>query len=167
MTTPTYELIERVTSSAVASVTFSSIPQTYRDLVILLNGESINSSAGYFMARINGASSNYSYVEAWGRDGSPISAGSTASGIVGVNGGPPFLHNKTFLKLDFLDYSVTDKHKSILVSTDESPTLTGRTINRYASTAAVSSIELFPSDGASPTGYWISGSVFSLYGIAG
>ncbi len=69
MATPTYHLIDStVLSSSASSVTFSSISQDYRDLILVATGTT--STATYRAVQLNGdTGSNYSYVNAAG-DGS-------------------------------------------------------------------------------------------------
>ena len=70
----TYTPIASITlASAASSVTFSGIPQTYTDLVVVINGTS--SASGELRYRLNGnTGSNYSFTQLYG-DGS--SAGSS------------------------------------------------------------------------------------------
>jgi hypothetical protein len=58
MATPTYDLIDSVTlSSSATSVTFSSITQDYRDLILVCEASSNNSPAGFY-GRYNGDTAN-------------------------------------------------------------------------------------------------------------
>jgi len=63
--------------------------------------------------------------------------------------------------LQFFDYSATNKHKSVLSRSDTATYGTGATANRWGSTAAISSILLYPN-----MNLFESGSTFHLYGIA-
>jgi hypothetical protein len=59
-----------------------------------------------------------------------------------------------------MDYSATDKHKTVLVRSNAASTGVEAIAQRWASTAAITSILVFPS-----TGSWAAGGTFSLYGI--
>jgi hypothetical protein len=61
----TYEVISNtVLSSRTGTVTFSSIPQTYYDLIIRINAQGIASGWNYINLRCNGdTSTNYSYAD--------------------------------------------------------------------------------------------------------
>ena len=148
MPTPTYDLIaSNVLSSSASSVTFNSIPATYRDLVLVTSG--LN---GGFFARLNGdTGANYSRVYMRGNGSSALS-GAGSENFVRVNGWATIFH--------FLDYSATDKHKPILIRSDTYYSLTQADAQRWANTAAINSIELNANGGDFP-----SGSTFYLYGI--
>lgn len=67
----TYTLISsNVLSSNAASVTFSSIPQTYTDLVLKVSVKTTSASAvGDFWIRLNSATSEYYYTRMYGAGG--------------------------------------------------------------------------------------------------
>jgi len=79
MPTPTYTPLATVTlGSTAASVTFSSIPATYRDLILIITAQRTGSPVNVGM-RFNGDSgSNYSSVFMTGTGSSAISG--TVSG---------------------------------------------------------------------------------------
>lgn len=63
MPTPTYELLSSNTVGAgnAANITFSNIPQTYRDLIVRISSRQNSSTATYqIYFTLNGSSSNYS-----------------------------------------------------------------------------------------------------------
>jgi hypothetical protein len=59
-----------------------------------------------------------------------------------------------------MDYSSTAKFTSIISRAKQSANGSEAFANRWANTAAVTSVEIFTS-----TGNWASGSSFALYGI--
>ena len=65
--------------------------------------------------------------------------------------------NKIF---QILDYSVTDKHKSVLYRDNNASDITAAIAGRWASTSAVNAIEIYTS-----VNQFASGSTFYLYGI--
>jgi len=148
----TYTQINSVTLAASsASVTFSGIPQNYRDLVLVFVGTS--SSDENLTPTINGSSSDFSWVQ---MTSAPTSNSGTNNSIGRVAGS-----SQTFGTLQFMDYSATDKHKTFLVRTNVTGTEVRQLAARWAQTTAITSIGL-----AIRTGFtWNSGSTFTLYGI--
>jgi hypothetical protein len=164
--TNTYIALSTITlATATSSVTFGSIPQTYRDLVLVVGNLSA-AAANTLYARLNGDSgSNYSLVVASGSSGGVNfnSSGSTDQGMFfgsGFQGVSPSGVSQATLQI--MDYSATDKHKSSLSrysATVRSEVDMGAA--RWANTSAVTSIEARISGSVS----YNSGTTFSLYGI--
>jgi hypothetical protein len=144
-------------STTVATVTFSSISQSYRDLILVTNVA--GSGGAQNITLINGDSgSNYNSVYMEGNGSSASSSSETnASRIVGITlaGTNPMVSIT-----QFLDYSATDKHKTILRRIDKSDTSTIAVAGRWANTAAITSFTL------GPAGVWTAGSTFALYGVS-
>jgi len=157
----TYELIETTTlSSSASSVTFSSITQDYRDLVLVCDlkvsgsivfpGITLNSDTG----------ANYSYVRANGDDNNASSSAFSSQnapiqGIMGISAG-----EQGVIIFQLMDYSATDKHKSLLARGSNADSGTSMWAARWANTDAITSVEI---SGNNP---YDAGSSFSLYGIA-
>ena len=138
-------------------MTFSSIPATYRDLVLVYRGTTASDVTTKLRLN-NDAASNYSLVYMYGYSGGTLSgiasgtsldiAGSGLSGVTSIT--------------QIMDYSATDKHKTLLVRGGS--VFAGDVVayaQRYASTLAVVEMFLFPA-----SGNFSSGSTFALYGIA-
>jgi hypothetical protein len=158
MPTPTYTPLATVTlGSAAASVTFSSIPATYRDLVLVAELTSLTSEQ--YLLRLNSDSgSNYSYVQIGADSGGAFSSATTTTGIrVGYFAAISARDN---LQLSIMDYSATDKHKTALVRTNSNAAATRAIAGRWANTAAVTSVLL-----TFPSGTFAIGSTVSLYGV--
>ena len=160
MPTPTYTLIDSVTLAAsAATVTFSSISAAGKgDLVLIV--EASTSSASHIQFRLNGDSgSNYNLVNMYGNGSS---AGSYASSNVSVGyfttSATPTTGVKTIVNASFLDYSATDKHKSVISRAGKSASGVDALANRWASTAAVTSLQVIASAGSFQVG-----STFHLY----
>ncbi len=160
MGTPTYTPLAEITlGSSAASVTFSSISQAYRDLVLVINGSRADTSTGGMFATVNGDSgANYSYVNMEG-NGSTASSGS-GSGWTSLYFEIWGNTTRANWVINLVDYSATDKHKTILGRNDSASNKTIANAQRWASTSAITSITL-PAGGSG----WIAGSTFSLYGI--
>jgi hypothetical protein len=160
MATPTYDLIDsEVLASAASSVTFTSIPGTYRDL-ILVTGFLGNGGDSFGNIQINSdTGSNYNIVNAVGNGTSASSAAATTTNIA-IAGSTTTIRNLSIVQ--FMDYSVTDKHKSILLRANLSSDDTRMVAARWANTAAVTSIQI-----NAVSNNFAAGSTFYLYGIAG
>ena len=157
MATPTYDLLDSVTlASSASSVTFSSIDQSYGDLIFVFEGT--GSSTGYSTLQVNGdTASNYSQVEMRGNGSSASSLAFTANTLINR---PVFISgNRVMLTSQLMDYSATDKHKTVLSRGGTENTETVAIAARWANTAAITSITMNFSNFA-------AGSTFYLYGIA-
>jgi hypothetical protein len=159
MPTPTYTALATVTlASSASSVTFSSIPATYRDLIIVLNGTT-NASSG-IGARFNSDSgSNYSGVRMIGSSAGAISDSfSSLSRILQTAGNTSL---RTAFISQVMDYSATDKHKTVLTRHNITNDTTAAIAARWANTAAVTTIQIFATDADTIA----TGTVISLYGV--
>jgi len=165
----TYEAIATNTlASATSSVTFSSIPSTYTDLVLVLSDLKSGTSSNSICVRYNSDSgTNYSYTIITG-------TGSVAQSARGSNinhsffGGYNIGVDPTYPSVvvgHIMNYANTTTYKTGLsrYSIDR-PGFNGETqaiVNVWRSTAAITSVTV-----ATFTGNWSIGSTFSLYGIA-
>jgi hypothetical protein len=164
--TPTYVLLNQITlAAASSSVTFSSIPQNYEDLVIVLNGSPADTAYPVNALRFNGDSgNNYSYV---GMSGTGSGTGSGTNSSMGyaslgqAYGTGPSTSSRFATVAQIFDYSEIDKHKTMLSRNNVSDAGTEAQVVRWASTSAITSISVITSSGA---GY-ATGTTFSLYGI--
>jgi hypothetical protein len=138
--------------SSAASVTFSSIPATYRDLVLIANS---NNSNGALDIRFNSDSgTNYSRVVAYAP--SPTSFSQTGNTAILLNSPASGEYLQT---LQVMDYSATDKHKTALErGSNASVIFMGA--HRWANTAAITTMSL-----TATGGLFTIGSNFSLYGV--
>jgi hypothetical protein len=142
--------------STASTVTFSSIVGTYRDLRLVM--QLAGSGTEGLRLRVNGdTASNYNYAFLIG-DGSTASS---ASGSLNAFAGAVAYASTTFAIYDFLDYSVTDKHKTLLSRGNNAAVQTIATAQRWANTAAITSIAVFPTAGT-----FAAGSTFTLYGVS-
>ena len=153
--TATYSLIESQTlGSATATVTFSSIPATFTDLILVIRARTI--SANYNL-RLNGdTGANYSYTVIAGNGSSATSSRSSSNTVIGLTytgSGAPMT------KLQIQDYANTTTYKTVLNRQDDAANATVASVGLWRSTAAINSITIV-SPGTIP-----SGSTFKLYGI--
>lgn len=154
MATAAMTALQTITLGASASsVTFSSIPATYRDLALVVNGNSNEGQAiSLYMNGDTGA--NYNTVLMYGNGTSAQSFTQTDARIGAVYAEP----NTVIAQI--MDYSATDKHKTVLTRTNAAGTTTFATAYRWSNTAAVTSLNI------AVLGTFSSGCTFSLFGIA-
>lgn len=162
MPTPTYTPIANTTiGTAVNSVTFSSISGVYRDLVLVVNWG--NSATTGFQIRFNSdTASNYSYVIAQGDGTTKTNLSSSSANVIpmGYVWNPNTVTGNSIINI--MDYSATDKHKTVLLRDNETYVGTDMIAARWASTSAITSIQVF---GGSSSNFTV-GSTLALYGIA-
>lgn len=163
----TYALINTTTlATTTTTVTFSDIPQTYTDLVIVSNFARVTSNGQNLGMRINGdTGSNYSttYLEGNGSSGGCGKNSNDNYGRVGAVGGGFALSTSDLpmVALHIIDYTNTATNKTTLSRYGQSGTITGISFVLWRSTAAINSISLSTFN----TGQFGSGSTFKLYGI--
>jgi hypothetical protein len=157
----TYEAIATQTlGSAAATVTFSSIPGSYTDLVLVANAGQVTGNNGFRFQVNSDTASNYSYTYLLGNG----SAASSGRGTSSTSGESESLMATTLtgtFTLQFMNYSNATTYKTILVRGGDASQKVDATVNLWQSTSAITSITLFPGGGQS----FITGSTFSLYGI--
>ena len=151
--------ISTVTLGSAGVVTFSSIPQNYTDLVLIVNAIS---ATGYnFRIRLNNDSS--ANVYSWtvlSSNGSTVGSGSQVSSSQdslrlsqwGYVDSVPGTHI-----INLQNYTNTSVHKTILSRASNANNGLGFFAARWANTAAITSITTVDS--------YDAGSMFTLYGI--
>lgn len=166
---PTYELISSTTlTSATNSITFSSIPQTYTDLVSVWYVPTASGQGQDIFCQVNGTTGVYGYQSLDGYNtvtgARGLSGGTNA--IVGFQYGYTDNANPFFIISNFSNYSNTTYYKNInsVVQAGYSvstllPVTTN--VNNYQSTSAITTLQFFL--GGSLT--MASGTILSLYGI--
>jgi hypothetical protein len=160
MPTPTYTPLATVTlGSTTLSVTFSSIPATYRDLIIVFDGSTTATSAGGTLRYNGDSANNYSFVAMFG-------TGSSAGSDLNTTTNSSIFNfttttSKSTSVVQIMDYSATDKHKTALSRSGQANGYVLAYANRWANTAAITSVEVSVN-----AGNYAAGSTFSLYGIA-
>jgi len=163
MPTPTYDLIASTTLAANSStVTLGSLPQTYRDLILVIDGVYLTDGfAQNFVMRLNGLTSSiYSSVRMTG-NGSTTASGSETDTFFYIGGAN---NNQKFTMItQFMDYSATDKHKTLLSRQDTPAAGVGALAHRLASTDAITSIQMYTLDAVNIR--YAAGTTFSIYGV--
>lgn len=161
MPTPTYVPLANVTlASAASSVYFSSISQSYRHLVLVV--ETASTSGPFLYLQMNGFVGGSDYT--WG---AMVGASSTflnqqmssdtlqlAADLTG---------SSAVCKVDFFDYTATNKNKAVVWRFDRPSEGVLQGAGTLMTTGAINQIRVWEY-GANTFG---AGSTFALYGIAG
>lgn len=156
----TYEPIATQTvSSSTTSITFSSIPQTYTDLRVIINGTSNAGGAAALAFRFNSDSGgNYSYRLLYG-------TGSSAAGNYGSNTTEGYFGNvwttPAISRADIMDYTSSSKYKTAISRTDDAANRTAEWITTWRNTSAVTTLQITTSSSYT----YEPGTTFTIYGI--
>ncbi len=160
------KLIESKTlGTAQASIEFTSIPQTYTDLVVVCSLRSAGTSNGaQVYLEINGSASSFTNRTLYGTGASALSF-SASIGYAGFYAGSgdtanTFGNNSIYIP----NYTgSTNKSMSIdtVYETNATTVYQGLQAQLWSNTAAITSLLLKPT----PTANWDAGSIISLYGV--
>jgi secreted protein with Ig-like and vWFA domain len=171
--TNAYESIAtQVLSSSSSSVTFSSIPSTYKHLQIRVFAQGNRGTYSYdeAFARFNSDSTtSYAYHVVYGTGSAAATSASSTrdnlplgNGFLGTTTGGTFGINI----IDILDYADTNKYKTVRVLGGEDANGSGQVglgSGLWQKTTAISTILLSPNSST----LFSTGSSFALYGIKG
>lgn len=159
----TYTPIASITlASATAEITFTGIPQTYTDLVLVVAGAYDSGGVGSVDIRVGNGSidtgSNYSATQL---DGSGSSAASYRdTNATNLNLGVASTSQSTNI-FHFMNYANTTTNKTILSRGNE-PTYVRAAVGLWRSTSAINQIRIRNSGGTN----FASNTTFNLYGVA-
>jgi len=168
----TYTPIATTTlGTTTSSYTFSSIPSTYTDLVLVLYGYGASSDGSSIICRVGNGSTdtgnNYSTTR-MGGNGSASSYGRYTSAafmrFAALTGQSTSSSNPTSLVVNFMDYASTTAKKTVLNQISQlggSYPGTELNANLWSSTSAINTIEIYPYLAS-----FAAGTVITLYGIA-
>lgn len=170
MTTPTYEFIASATiPSPVNTVTISSIPNTYRDLIVVADIKLLSGTTGMTW-RLNNDSGSYYFsniLEAYFSTKQAVSSASGGEFLSWWNKANADSTYRSTHILEIMEYSQTDKWKVMLLRGGVAPDTyqdaqVGASVNMYKRTTAINSVTVFPSSGNSFT----TDTTISIYGVA-
>jgi len=157
-----FDLLETVSlTSSASSVTFSGLG-AYSDYKHLqLRMITMSDSGQIIYAKVNGSTSGY-YVHYLTGNGSNVSSSSFSSTYAWVGHTDTLTNAPGASIVDILDFSSTSKNTTIRSLTGKKASGSNINLNSnlWSSTAAMTSIELYPN-----AGNFIAGSRLSLYGV--
>lgn len=148
-----------VSGSSTISVTFSSIPSTYTDLIIVSQYKSVSNN--YLIMRFNGdTGSNYSRTELTGNGSTATSSrfSNEAYAYVSSLYAPTGDWETAISQIN--NYSNTTTYKTMISRVNTPTQAVNATINLWRSTSALNTVLIT----AIGSGYDV-GSTFTLYGI--
>lgn len=161
MPTKTYKPIATTTlGSNVVTYTFSSIPSTYTDIVLICNNlVEFTNQQGYI--RFNSDSgTNYSRTVMYGNGTSAASF--RASNVSGINIGMSANTGGQQIIMNIMNYSNTTTYKTATDRENNSSGAAATGVYLWRSTSAINSITIASFDGSASIQ---SGATFTLYGI--
>lgn len=161
--TVTYNTIATTTLTSTATdITFSSIPSTYTDLVLIVNGGSSTANDLALYGQLNGdTGSNYSSILLNSAAANTVTSSRATNNtfmylaaLVASSQAPGVI------RMNFLNYSNTTTNKTMMSRDDNAGYNVRFYTSLWRSTAAINSIKLYTSSDS-----FRSGTTASLYGI--
>ena len=148
-------------ASPASTVTFSSIPSTYTDLILVLStSPTVDNVTGYI--RVNGdTASNYGMTGIRGNGSNAASYSSPGSAMYFDYAGNTTTGTITTSIINFANYASTNVYKTNLVRQSNAGDAVEAMVQTWRSTSAITSILAYWSNGN-----FASGSTFTLYGLA-
>jgi len=149
----TYVAIATVTvgSGGAANITFSSIPQTYTDLLLQLSLRDETSGSAVNVIEFNGSSSNYTQGALQGNPSSGTASSNTATSIQIITNTPSFTANSFGSAMVYIPNYTSSNFKSVSsdsVSENNASDAPSRlTASLWSDTAAITSIVIKPISG--------------------
>jgi hypothetical protein len=159
-------------TTGASSVTFSSIPSIYTDLIFVVNAQ--QGAGGPIYVRVNGSSSSIYSTTSLRASSTTVTSlrfNATGSGIDGLGvwvQDEAFPDSSTFgiITYHFMNYSNTTTNKTVLIRYNNATTnptaFVGTNASLIQTTSAISSLEI-RNGGVAPN--FAIGSTFTLYGI--
>lgn len=148
--------------STSATVTFSSISQIYKDLVLIVTGRNASSTSNAALRFNNNTGSYYVVTMESNGVGTNSTANADTNMPAGLNWSALTTSQDMVAKFDIFDYSATDKQKSVLMRNNNGSEVVALTIGRWPITSAIDTITVRTGNGTS----YASGSTFALYGVS-
>ena len=159
----TYTPIATTTlASAAASYTFSSIPGTYTDLRLVVNGLQTGTSGNPYITVNSDTGTNYSITSLSGNGTSATSSRSSSASFIYFGITAEVRNTMIFMgTVDLMNYSNSTTYKTTLNRGNNASFGTDAIVGLWRNTAAITSITV-----DLDSGNWNTGSTFTLYGIA-
>jgi hypothetical protein len=159
----TYEAIKTETlASAQASVTFSSIPSTYTDLVLVCNYATSASTGNALLTFNSDTTALYSETAVVGNGTSATSSRDSAQNSIPISWfGTNSTADRVELIYNIQNYANTSTFKTTVGRFNLSERGTGAIVGLYRSTSAINSLTI-----TNGNNNFATGATFNLYGIA-
>jgi hypothetical protein len=155
--TATYDKIAAHTiPTATSSYTFTSIPSTYTDLVLIFNGTSSISTTGTLQFNSDTAT-NYSNTYVFG-NGTSVASGRSDNQTATYQFYPSTTISTAIINI--MNYSNTTTNKTVITRVANTSSYALANVGLWRSTSAITSIAVLTTGGT-----FSVGSTFTLYGI--
>jgi hypothetical protein len=151
-------------ASATSSVTFTSIPQGYTDLVVVIGYKAATTNQPTLQLTFNGSSSSYSGTQLTGNGSAAASYRNTGAAFISIArvvGVPSTVGNTGTIIINLQNYSNTTTYKTVLARANAADTGTEADVGLWQNTSAITSFTI----AAATSNDFASGTTFSLYGI--
>lgn len=166
--TGTYSLIGSANGTGSANqITFSSIPSTYTDLILVVNGRQTGAvTYSYAILTVNGDTSGTSYSRTYIKGNGTTASSSRDSNYAqlytldNVPGASATSGEHNSAIINIFDYSNTSTYKTFLMRDGQAGNTVTAGVGLWRSTQAISSITI-----SAFTGNWTTTSNIKLYGI--
>jgi hypothetical protein len=159
----TYELIgSTLTPTATSSVTFSSIPQTYTDLIVVASIKPNGNSIGVSYQFNNDTGANYSATAILQADGTAAfsSRDTNANGLTASWMGTATTNDNVIAEVRIYNYADTSTNKSTMSRSGTYTRGVVRIVGKYfGSTNAITTLKVLAGNN------WAVGGSVALYGI--
>jgi len=163
----TYEAIftTTISGSSVSDITFSSIPSTYTDIVVIAFIKATNAANTSLGFQVNGdTASNYSNTRLQGNGTTAVSERSSSQ-TSGQFSGTSFrvadsADNYSPTIFNMMNYANTTTYKTFIARGNNASAGVGTSVSLWQSTAAINSLKIITFAGSIDVG-----TVVSLYGI--
>lgn len=161
MATALVALANITLGSSAASVTFSSISGTYRDLILVCQPLSASPPDELVMQFNADTGSNYNTSYMHGDGSSRYASYYNSAGYLTFHPNAYVYGSRSLENIaHILDYTATDKHKTALIRSNTADNATAAVAGRWANTSAITSIKVY-----CRFGNLAAGSTFALYGV--
>jgi len=161
----TYEKIQTTTlGSATSSISFTSISSAYTDIVLAWAYKSNSSNQPTLKLTFNGSTTGYSGRQLYGNAAAPGSNNNTNAAFISIAraaGGPIPSGETALLLLHIMDYTNTNKYKTVFAQYNSNSTGGELDVGLWQNTSAINRIDI---DTPTSNDYAV-GSVITLYGI--
>jgi hypothetical protein len=159
----TYTPIATTTfGSSANSYTFTSIPSTYTDLILVVNSGNVSGNPSLTLQFNGDTGNNYSMTNMRGNGTSASSSSQSTTSYINFN----FVDMSTTITSNYIihimNYSNTTTNKTALGRFNNANTGTQATVGLWRSTSAINAVRVFTDNGVS----YLANSTFTLYGIA-
>lgn len=153
-------IISETLTSAQPAVTFSSIPGTYTDLIIIVQGTTTTGNANVFLRFNSDTGNNYSFTGLGGSGGAAVSQRSSNANAIQTEYYGYFDQTIGNRIIHIMNYANTTTYKTVVGRGNNSNNGASAIVGLWRNTSAITSVTVI--DGNTT---FTPGSTFSLYGI--